>query len=312
MMDSIGVGCEGAAVEDVQRRLAKLGYDLGETGIDGKFDVATAAAVSMFRKDAGLQDGESVDAMMWAALVDASYTLGDRTLYLRMPYFHGNDVGELQRILNILGFSCGPNDSIFGAYTERGVRDFQTNMGIEPDGIVGIATTNALARLHRSWDDKDPVAPSAAGVGFSRAADVLESTPMCIYGVDEMARQIAASVSNLAFATTSLSQVRSADRMSSAPAPGTLMVEVVTGEVTDGGGSPLVVFDTPGELCKRFRNAVESLGARHKRVVVKFSIPDDSDVVRDAEDDLSENYGRGIVQHSAIILLDAICYAFAG
>ncbi len=311
-MDSIGVGCEGAAVEDVQRRLAKLGYDLGQTGVDGKFDVMTAAAVRAFRGNLGLPEGESVDAMMWAALVDASYSLGDRTLYLRMPYFHGNDVGELQKILNILGFACGPQDSIFGAYTERGVRDFQTNMGIEPDGIVGMATTNALFRLHRAWTDKSPVSSKDAGVGFSRAADVLENTPMCIYGVDPTARKIASSVSNLAFATTSLSKVSSADKMSAAPDPNTLMVEIATNDTEVAEGSPTVVFDTPAELSMRFRNAVESSGSGQRRVVVRFDIPEKPSEARERDEDLSENYGRGIVQHSAIILLDAICYAFAG
>lgn len=306
-MDDIDVGSQGAAVEDVQRRLDKLGYDLGPTGIDGVFADGTAAAVRRFRSDKGLPDGDSIDTMTWAALVDASYSLGDRTLYLRMPYFHGNDVGELQNILNILGFSCGPDDSIFGAYTERAVRDFQTNMGIEPDGIVGLATTNALFRLHRSWTGKDPV-PSDAVVGFSRAADVLESTPICVYGTDESARKIASAVSNLALATTSLSLLRSADTLSTAPGPETLMVEITTGEAIPRDGIPTVVFETPRELAARFANAVKSLGKGQNRVVVSFSIPDAS--TQTGESDISENYGRGIVQHSAIILLDAICYAF--
>lgn len=306
-MDEISIGSQGAAVEDVQRRLEKLGYDIGSSGVDGIFADATAAAVGKFRADKGLPDGDSVDTMTWAALVDASYSLGDRTLYLRMPYFHGNDVGELQNILNILGFSCGPKDSIFGAYTERAVRDFQTNMGIEPDGIVGLATTNALFRLHRSWTDKDPVSEEAV-VGFSRAADVLESNSVCVYGTDDIARKIASAVSNLALATTNLSRLRSADTLSAPPGPETLMVEITTGEFDPRDGIPAVVFDTPRELAVRFGNAVKSLAPGQNRVVVQFSIPDAS--TQQGESDLSENYGRGIIQHSAIILLDAICYAF--
>ncbi len=309
-MDLINVGCEGAAVEDVQRRLAKLGYDLGNTGLDGSYETITAAAVKKFRSDYGLPDGESVDAMMWAALVDATYSLGDRTLYLRMPYFHGNDVGELQNILNILGFACGPQDSIFGAYTERGVRDFQTNMGLEPDGIVGMATTNSLSRLHRAWTDKTPLSQESAGVGFSRAADVLEKNPVCIYGIDDVARKIASSVCNLAFATTSLSKVLSADKMSAAPNDDFLMIEITTGDCESALGDPLVVFDTPQELMQRFRNAVESLDSKHKRIIVRFNISDKPTSAQERDEDLCENYGRGIIQHSAIILLDAICCAF--
>ena len=41
-MEIIGKNSEGPAVEDVQRRLVKLGYDLGECGVDGLFQGDTA------------------------------------------------------------------------------------------------------------------------------------------------------------------------------------------------------------------------------------------------------------------------------
>ncbi len=49
----------------------------------------TAAAVRAFRAQQGLDAGEDVDGTCWSALVDESYKLGDRTLYLRLPNFHG-------------------------------------------------------------------------------------------------------------------------------------------------------------------------------------------------------------------------------
>ncbi|MGI6217035.1 MAG: peptidoglycan-binding domain-containing protein [Coriobacteriales bacterium] len=304
-METIGIGSRGAAVEDVQRRLQKLGYDLGESGVDGEFSEKTADAVEAFCIDRGISPSKQVDAMVWAALVDASFSLGDRTLYLKMPYFHGNDVGELQHRLNILGFACGPQDSIFGAYTERAVRDFQTNMGIEPDGIVGMSTTKALERLHRAWIDKKPMSSETYGVGFSRAAEVLQSMPVCVYGVDPFSREIASRISNLAFATTSVSKVSSADQLSGSPEPGTLMVEINCSGQVEPYGNPIVVFSDAQTLVQRFKLAVASMDENHRRVIVRVDVPDDVDGAAQHSEQR-----RNFVQHNAIIILDAICAAY--
>ena len=126
----------GAAVEDVQQRLAALGY-LREEQVTGTYGEVTANAVRAFCQKEGIPEVDCVDDKVWAALVDAGFHLGDRTLYLRMPYFHGNDVVELQRALGALGFACGAEDGIFGAYTELALRKFQMNMGLFSDGIAG-------------------------------------------------------------------------------------------------------------------------------------------------------------------------------
>ena len=310
-MEIIGADSRGPAVEDIQRRLAKLGYDIGPEGVDGVFADATAAAVRAFRRDHGLTEGEVIDALAWAALVDASFTLGDRTLYLRMPYFHGNDVSELQHILNILGFACGPQDSIFGAYTERAVRDFQTNMGIEPDGIAGASTYRALTRLHRAWSDKNPINADASGLGFSRAADVLEGYPVCVYGVGPISREIASRISNLAFATTSASKVVSPDAMSGVPDPTMLFVEIDAGESdeAESDGRPIVEYADAATLNMRFATAVSSLSDDSRRVIVRVDIPEGNDA--EPSDVVNESSRRGIIQHNAILILDAICSSFS-
>ena len=122
-MEIIKLNDSGAAVEDVQHRLSRIGL-LDEACIDGLFGPETAKAVASFRSQAQLECGDEVDEKTWAALVDASFCLGDRTLYLRMPHFHGHDVQQLQKALSALGFACGDIDGIFGAFTELALRKF--------------------------------------------------------------------------------------------------------------------------------------------------------------------------------------------
>lgn len=56
----------------------------------------------------------------------------------------GSEVRDLQSDLMALGFLGGPADGIFGAGTERAVRDFQSSAGLAPDGIVGPGTLAAI------------------------------------------------------------------------------------------------------------------------------------------------------------------------
>lgn len=56
----------------------------------------------------------------------------------------GNDVKELQKKLNSLGFNAGVVDGIFGTKTRNAVMDFQRKNGLVVDGIVGKATRSKL------------------------------------------------------------------------------------------------------------------------------------------------------------------------
>ena len=90
-MDPITPGSTGAAVEDIQERLVKLGYTIEDDERQSHtFGKSTARAVARFRLDHDLSLGEEVDASTWAIMVDEGYELGDRTVYLRLPNFHGN------------------------------------------------------------------------------------------------------------------------------------------------------------------------------------------------------------------------------
>ncbi|NYS60290.1 lytic murein transglycosylase [Vreelandella salicampi] len=58
-----------------------------------------------------------------------------------------DDVRELQRRLNAAGYNVGGADGIMGPNTRRGLREFQRDQGLTPDGF---ATQALLARLKNS------------------------------------------------------------------------------------------------------------------------------------------------------------------
>ena len=206
-MEPIREGAVGAAVEDIQERLASLGYKIDASELGEKsFGPSTATAVGRFRIDQDIPLGGEVDGATWSALVDACYKMGDRTLYLRLPNLHGNDVLELQRCLNILGFSCGKPDGCYGVYTESAVKQFQESQGMLADGMAFPDTFDAIERLHHVWAGKPAAGPHPmGGMGFARAAGVLESVQISLTAEDPISRNVAGRIWNLASATTDTS-----------------------------------------------------------------------------------------------------------
>jgi len=140
-------GQRSNAVRDVQRRLIALDYTIVAGELDGRFGDATLAAIRSFQERRGLVVDGLVGDETWRELVEASWRLGDRTLYLRAPPLRGDDVRALQERLGELGFDVGRVDGIFGPRTAGALREFQTNYGIPGDAIVGRSTLRALAGL---------------------------------------------------------------------------------------------------------------------------------------------------------------------
>lgn len=198
MVQPITQGDRGPAVEDVQKRLLMLGFDLGPTGVDGVFLGATLTAVRRFQAERRLAEDGVVGDETWSALVDATFRLGDRLLYLKYPFLHGADVRLLQGALNVLGFACGEPDGIFGTFTERAVGEFQANVQLPVDGIVGSDTVAAIERLRHVWSGKDPSAPAALAVAPARAAEVLRRARITLAYGDRCGHGVAERVANLA------------------------------------------------------------------------------------------------------------------
>jgi rare lipoprotein A (peptidoglycan hydrolase) len=70
-------------------------------------------------------------------------TLGQRVLKQGK---RGDDVVTLQRVLMMKGYSLGGADGVFGRRTKLAVKRFQRRRRLKADGVVGPATTRALAR----------------------------------------------------------------------------------------------------------------------------------------------------------------------
>jgi len=143
------LGDSGRSVRDVQDRLSALGHECLPDA-PGEFDTGTQGAVITFQKKRGLAADGIVGPDTWRALWEASYKLGDRLLWHQRPMMRGDDVGDLQRRLNALGFDAGKVDGIFGPDTRSAVLEFQHNRGMAEDGICGPVLIGELAMVSRS------------------------------------------------------------------------------------------------------------------------------------------------------------------
>ena len=138
-------GDRGDAVRDLSARLSAHSPTL--PGAVEEFDTTLEAAVRDFQKDRGLRVDGICGPETWGALIESGFELGDRLLYITAPMLRGDDVGELQRRLNALGFDAGREDGIFGPETEHALRQFQRNAGATADGVCGRATIAAIGRV---------------------------------------------------------------------------------------------------------------------------------------------------------------------
>lgn len=302
-MDPISEGASGAAVEDIQDRLAALGYDIDADEKSRQyFGKSTGTAVARFRLDHDLSLGQEVDTSTWATLVDEGYHMGDRTLYLRLPNFHGADVRQLQKCLNILGFSAGAEDGYYGVHTEAAVKQFQENIGALPDGMAFPDTFDAIERLHHVWAGKPASGPHPQGeMGFARAANVLESVHLAITAEDPISRNVAGRVWNLASATNEKSGLDIVDSPDNHDDADQVILVVASTSPDANTKVPNVLMDDVDTLPMRIRTAYES--SKEKVPVIRIELPLSGH-------DYNGTFTIADAQTFAVMLLDAICQAF--
>ena len=302
-MEPITQGMTGAAVEDIQERLCSIGYNIDEAERERQeFGISTATAVTHFRLNQGLSLGQDVDSETWVTLVDESYKMGDRTLYLRLPNFHGADVRQLQHCLNILGFSAGEVDGYYGPHTEAAVKQFQESIGELPDGMAFPVTFDAIERLHHVWAGKPASGPHPLGsMGFARAANVLENVSISITAEDPISRNVAGRVWNLASATNDKSGLDIVESVENKRPGDRAVLVLATTPLVDGSNMPNVIVDDSGTLPMRIRTACES--SKETVPVVRIELSPGGP-------NSNGTFTISDAQTYAVMLLDAICAAF--
>ena len=155
----VSVGSEAAAIECFRSEIREAEYAPVWNALKGDGSIREMSDVFMRRFERPANQSESACAYraklcedMYRAFAgnapeasqvdvpDAPYW-PPRTLCLDMK---GADVRMLQAILGARGYGCGEIDGIFGARTRSMTVAFQTDHGLDADGIAGEKTWNAL------------------------------------------------------------------------------------------------------------------------------------------------------------------------
>ena len=146
------VGSRGAAVQDVQKKLIALGYNVGSTGADGVFGNATKNAVIKFQKSVGISQDGIVGSVTLAKLNEAYNNRNKGQSVTSTTSYTGKDyVRKAQVHMNNFAGAGLATDGLWGANSRKGLvkclqralnKDNKLKLG--EDGIRGNATNNAL------------------------------------------------------------------------------------------------------------------------------------------------------------------------
>ena len=115
------------------------------------YSVSDSKIAGYGRPDWAVVEGKDIDVHTTDHIGDATEkVVKPRSYALRLPYLSRGNFGELvaavQTLLILEGYPCGPDgaDGDFGLNTEKAVREFQEQLGLTADGIVGPETGAAL------------------------------------------------------------------------------------------------------------------------------------------------------------------------
>jgi peptidoglycan hydrolase-like protein with peptidoglycan-binding domain len=143
---TLRLGSTGGAVAQMQRDLARAGFDPGL--VDGNFGRLTLGALRAFQRAHGLPVDGVCGSKTWEALSGSSFTPGPTPTPSGSPALKegssGPAVMKLQRLLLEAGMHPGPVDGKFGPGTLAAVASYQETRGLAVDGEVGPQTWHAL------------------------------------------------------------------------------------------------------------------------------------------------------------------------
>ncbi len=160
-------GSYGLPVRSLQYFLNVIAYfnpEIPDGPADGVFGELTEQQVLNFERFYGLTPNGIVDFRTWELIrqiynniidgLPEGYEAGAALLfpgYSITPGMSNSDVRDLQTYLSVIGRNYRdipevPVTGYFGEQTENAVRTFQRLFGLEPNGVVGAPTWDAIAR----------------------------------------------------------------------------------------------------------------------------------------------------------------------
>jgi N-acetylmuramoyl-L-alanine amidase len=158
---ALKLGSRGSEVMELQAALKLLGFY--SDNVDGIFAQSTATAVSKFQEAAGTTSDGIVGQDTWNRLFPATPNasvntpanaenpeINSQMAPANFPVLRrgmrGEAVRELQERLRAKGFLRLSADGVFGRDTQAAVKAAQRKYQLPADGIVGVATWEALLR----------------------------------------------------------------------------------------------------------------------------------------------------------------------
>jgi peptidoglycan hydrolase-like protein with peptidoglycan-binding domain len=141
--DNITMGSRGEHVKRLQEQLIAAGYDCGPAGVDGVCGSATVKAIKAYQTAKGL-DVDGIAGPKTKAALDAD-TAPTETV---RKGSEGEHVKRLQELLEAAGYDCGPAgvDGVCGSATVKAIKAYQTDKGLDVDGVCGPKTWAALTK----------------------------------------------------------------------------------------------------------------------------------------------------------------------
>ena len=172
LADEQAVQAEAAVREyttALQRSLLDAGYYDGE--VDGVYGPATVDAVEALQQAHGLPSTGTVDKATAAALQSDLAAMGGAIAQEAVA-----STAAVQQTLKIAGFWDGPVDGEWTPELTEALKDFQTELGIEPTGTVDAATVAALEEAVAEAQAAASATASPSGTPASPSATSSTST----------------------------------------------------------------------------------------------------------------------------------------
>jgi len=165
---SLSSGDRGYDVFVLQNKLIALNYL--SINPNGLMNTDTVAALKNFQRDNALNITGSLNSVtkraLWPTAINTAEEIANEATGTEDdPYqepklsvgSHGSMVANAQMRLKAAGYLLGSCDGIFGAVTQRAVKNLQKDYGLKVDGIIGVDTWAILKLFNVSNAEPDVV-----------------------------------------------------------------------------------------------------------------------------------------------------------